>query len=173
MSVLRPMRIAAAAPQGRWLMLLGILAVVAVVAALGAIASLEARDFYAQLVKPAWAPPSGVFSPVWTLLYLMMALAAWLVWLSLGSLRAAAVPLGLFAVQLALNGLWSWLFFKWHLGLWAVIEVCLLWMAILITMTRFWQVRWLAGALLAPYLAWVAFATALTAAEWRLNPVVL
>jgi translocator protein len=173
MSSLKPMRIEADAPRGRWLVLLGFLIVVAVIAALGAIASLEAKDFYAQLVKPAWAPPPGLFGPAWTVLYLMMALAGWLVWHARGSLKAASFPLTLFAVQLVLNGLWSWLFFKWHLGALAVIEVSLLWMLILATMVQFWQVRRLAGALLAPYLLWVAFATALTASVWRLNPALL
>jgi tryptophan-rich sensory protein len=167
------MRISVAAPQGQWPMLFGSLLAVAIVAGLGALASIQARDFYAQLVKPAWAPPPGVFSPVWTLLYLLMALAVWLVWRARGSLRAAATPLTVFALQLVLNGLWSWLFFKWRLGALAVIEVSLLWMLILVTLVQFWQIRWLAGALLVPYLLWVGFATALTAAVWRLNPALL
>ena len=173
MSAPKLLRISVAAPQGQWLMLLVCLLAVAAIAALGAIASIEARDFYAQLVKPAWALPAGLFGPAWTLLYALMALAAWLVWRTRGSLRAAALPLAIFALQLVLNGLWSWLFFKWRLGVWAVIDVSLLWMLILVTLVQFWQVNRAAGALLAPYLLWVSFATALTAAVWRLNPRLL
>ena len=167
------MRISEPAPRGQWVALIFCLLAVGVTGALGAIASIQAQDFYAQLTKPRWAPPPGVFSPVWTTLYLMMAIAAWIAWRKRTPGRATRIALQLFAVQLVLNALWSWLFFRWHLGALALLEVCLLWFAILATLTQFWRVRPLAGALLIPYLLWVSFATALTAAVWRLNPTLL
>jgi translocator protein len=167
------MRITEPAPRGQWLALFGCLLAVAVTGGLGAIASIQAQDFYAQLTKPQWAPPPGVFSPVWTTLYVMMAFAAWIAWRRRSAGRASSIALQLFGVQLVLNALWSWLFFRWHLGALALVEVCLLWFAILATLTQFWRVRPLAGALLIPYLLWVSFATALTAAVWRLNPTLL
>ena len=111
---------------------------------IGALASIRAENFYAQLVKPAWAPPPGVFSPVWTTLYLMMAIAAWLAWKQRAPGGATRFALWLFAIQLALNALWSWLFFRWHLGGLAVFEVCVLWFAILAMVTQFWRLRPLA-----------------------------
>jgi translocator protein len=123
---------------------------------------------YGQLVKPAWTPPPWLFAPVWSALYLMMALAAWLVWLP-GGVGGARGPLALFVVQLVLNGLWSWLFFGLQRRGLAFVDVVLLWFAILVTMVAFWSRRPLAGALLIPYLGWVGFAAALNLAVWRLN----
>ena len=167
------LRVGQSAPKGQWFAL-GV-CVIAVVAtgALGAFASIEAKDFYATLTKPNWAPPPGVFSPVWTLLYLMIALAGWLAWRARAPAYDTRLALWLYFGQLALNALWSWLFFRWHQGALALIEICLLWFAILATLTQFWRVRPLAGMLLLPYLAWVSFATALTASTWRLNPGLL
>jgi len=142
------------------------------VSAVGARASIEAKAFYAQLMQPEWAPPPWLFGPVWTALYAMMAVAAWLVWRS-GGLRANRIALGLFIVQLVLNALWSWLFFAWNLGAWAFAEVLLLWLFIAATLGAFWRVRPLAGMVLVPYLLWVSFAAALTYAVWQLNPVLL
>ncbi len=150
----------------------GWLALVFVAAAIGGIASANAGDFYAQLVRPAWAPPGWLFAPVWTLLYVTMGVAAWLVWRESG-LGGAARALTLFLIQLAANALWTWLFFAWRLGGPAFAEVLLLWGLILATVVAFWRVRPLAGALLLPYLAWVSFACALTWATWRLNPGLL
>lgn len=124
---------------------------------------------YGQLVKPAWTPPPWLFAPVWSALYLMMALAAWLVWLP-GGVVDARRPLALFMVQLVLNGLWSWLFFGLQRRGMAFVDVVLLWFAILVTVAAFWSRRPLAGALLIPYLGWVGFAAALNLAVWRLNP---
>ncbi len=141
-------------------------------AAIGGIASIQAASFYAGLVRPEWAPPAAWFGPVWTALYALMAIAAWLVWRS-GGFRAARGALTLFLVQLALNALWSWLFFRWKLGALAVIEIALLWLLVVATLFAFWRVRKMAGALLLPYLLWVGFATALCYSVWRLNPEVL
>src|SRR5215468_11731018 len=93
-----------------WLALAGWLLLTGAAGAIGAIASADAKEFYATLDQPAWAPPSAVFGPVWTLLYIAMACSAWLVWRERGFARARGA-LGLFIAQLVLNALWSWLFF--------------------------------------------------------------
>ena len=152
--------------------LVGWLALTFVAAACGAIASLDAASFYAQLARPSWAPPSSVFGPVWSALYLLMAIAAWLVWRERGR-RVRGVALGLYVVQLVVNALWSWLFFAWHRGALAFADVVLLLVLIAMTLVAFLRVRALAGVLLVPYFAWVAFATALTWAVWRANPTLL
>lgn len=141
-------------------------------ALLGGIASANAGDFYAQLVQPAWAPPAWLFGPVWSVLYLLMALSAILVW-NAGSFVRYRIELGMFLVQLALNGLWSWLFFAWGLGGIAFAEIVLLWVAIVATVILFWRVRPLAGWLLAPYLIWVSFAAALNFTLWQNNAALL
>lgn len=140
-----------------------------VAAAIGAAASVNAGSFYAQLARPAWAPPGWLFGPVWSALYLAMGVAAWLVWRSAG-FRAARAALALFLVQLAVNALWSWLFFGWKLGAAAFADVLLLWVLILATMLAFRRIRPLAAWLLLPYLLWVSFASVLNFAIWRLNP---
>jgi tryptophan-rich sensory protein len=138
-------------------------------AAAGAIASIQAAQFYGTLTRPSWAPPSWLFAPVWNVLYLLMTIAVWLVWRH----RATRAALTLFISQLALNALWSWLFFTWHQGRWAFIEIIVLWFLIAATVLAFWRIRALAGALLLPYLAWVSFASALAYQTWRLNPSLL
>ena len=124
--------------------------------------------WYEQVNKPSWNPPNAVFAPVWTVLFLMMGVAAWLVWLRRG--EPGVVPaLGLFGAQLALNVLWSWLFFHWHRMDLAFYELLLFWVVILATLLAFWQVRPLAGWLFVPYLLWVTFAGYLNLTLWRLN----
>ncbi|MBT8096122.1 MAG: tryptophan-rich sensory protein [Woeseia sp.] len=150
----------------------GWLIVTFVAAGIGARASIEAKSFYGQLVQPAWAPPPWLFGPVWTALYALMAIAAWLVWRD-GGFRAHRVAFALFFVQLALNSLWSWLFFAWNLGALALAEVILLWILIVATVLAFWRVRPVAGILLIPYLLWVSFAAALNYTLWQLNPHLL
>lgn len=113
--------------------------------------------------------PSG---PVWTALYALMGVSAWLVWRERG-LAGARTALALFIAQLAANALWSWLFFAWRLGGPAFAEVLLLWCLIAATAIAFRRIRLLAAVLLLPYLAWVTFAAALTLAVWRLNPALL
>jgi translocator protein len=163
-------------PQGRSPLKLGSLALWVVVcygvAALGALASVDARGFYAQLAQPPWSPPAWVFGPAWSVLFTLMAFAAWLAG------RGPAGPgrtraLVLFVVQLALNAAWSWLFFAWHHGGLAFYEVLVFWAAILATLVAFWHQRPLAGVLLLPYIAWVTFAAALNFTLWRMNPGLL
>jgi tryptophan-rich sensory protein len=141
-------------------------------AAAGAVASVDAGSFYAELNRPGWAPPGALFGPVWTVLYLLMGVAAWLVWRMHGFGRARIV-LSLFVVQLAANALWTWLFFVWRLGGAAFVEIVVLWVLIAGTMAAFWRLYKPAAVLLLPYLAWVSFACALTWSTWRLNPGLL
>jgi tryptophan-rich sensory protein len=101
-----------------------------------------------------------------------MGIAAWLVWNS-GGFRANRQALTLFLAQLALNAIWSWLFFAWRSGAWSLVDILALWLLIVATIVSFWRVRQLAGALLIPYLAWVSFASVLNYALWHLNPEIL
>lgn len=148
------------------------LVVVSLAAAIGGAASVRAGPFYTQLLCPDWAPPPAIFGPVWTLLYVLMGIAAWLVW-RVGGFSDAKSALTLFLVQLTLNALWTWLFFGWHRGALAFADIGLLWVLIVATLISFWRIRPLAGALLVPYLLWVSFATALNYSVWQLNPQVL
>jgi tryptophan-rich sensory protein len=152
--------------------LIGWLLLAYATSALGAVASVNAADFYGQLVQPVWAPPPWLFGPVWTLLYTLMGLSAWLVW-RVGGLAANPLAFALFCGQLLLNALWSWLFFTWQQGAWAFAEILGLWSMILATLILFWRVQPLAGMLLAPYLLWVSFAAALNFVLWQQNPGVL
>ena len=140
------------------------------VGGLGAMATYpNIASWYAGLVKPSWTPPNALFGPVWTALYLMMAVSLWRVWRRRRQV-ALSGPLGVFGCQLVLNAAWSWLFFAWHRPDWAMGDILLLWIFILITIRRFYVIdRW-AARLLIPYLAWVSFATALNAAIVVLNP---
>ncbi len=157
----RPMQLPALAG---WLVLTFIFA------AIGAYASAQAADFYLRLDRPDWAPPAWLFGPAWSTLYLLMAIAAWRVQRTAGSARP---ELTLYTVQLAVNALWTWLFFGWHLGAWAFAEILVLWVLIAATIVAFWRRdRW-AGLLLLPYLAWVSFATCLCYSIWQRNPAVL
>jgi len=149
-----------------------VVSLAAVFAAAGVGSHFTARSvagWYPTLAKPSWTPPGAVFAPVWTALYFLMALAAWLVWRKAGGLAAARLPLALFAVQLALNAAWSILFFGLRMPGLAFGELVLLWVAIAATLAAFRRVLPAAGLLLAPYLAWVTFAGALNFALWRLN----
>lgn len=141
-------------------------------AAVGAIASIDAGSFYEQLSRPAWSPPGWIFGPVWSALYLLMGVAAWLVWREQGA-RGLALALALFLIQLGANALWSWLFFAWRYGALAFAEVLVLLALIVATLVSFWRIRRAAGLLLLPYLAWVCFASVLTWAVWQRNPTLL
>lgn len=149
--------------------LLGWLLVVFAAAAVGAVASVNAQAFYGQLIKPEWAPPAGVFGPVWSVLYTLMGISVWLVWRS----RSSQGAFVLFFAQLAVNALWSWLFFAWHQGALATAGVLVLLALIAATMKAFWQSSRVAAVLLLPYLLWVAFASALTWSVWQGNPSLL
>lgn len=138
----------------------------------GAVASRTAAVFYAQLDRAAWAPPGWLFGPVWTVLYLMMGCAAWLVWRERGW-TGARTALTLFVVQLGFNALWTWLFFTLRNGAFALGEIVVLWVLIAATIMMFARVSRTAAWLLVPYLCWVSFASVLTWSVWQRNPGLL
>jgi len=137
-------------------------------AASGTAFFVSTGGWYASLRKPAWNPPSWLFGPVWTLLYVMMAVAAWLVWRE-GGWKNQARPLALFLFQWLLNVLWTPLFFGMHRAGLAYIEIVALWCVLTATLGLFWRVKKTAGLLLVPYLVWVTFAAALNFTLWHMN----
>ena len=156
-------------PTRRFLGLAGWVALCLGVAAVSGLTTVEGtRDWYPTIAKPSWTPRSWLFGPVWTVLYAAMGVAAWRVW-RIGGVRPARGALGLFLFQLALNGLWSPIFFAWHrIGL-AFADIALLFVAIAATIVAFRRHDRVAALLLTPYLAWVGFASCLNFAIWRLN----
>jgi tryptophan-rich sensory protein len=153
----------------RWIGLAVFIVVCLGAGGLGAIATTPEIDgWYRTLAKPAWNPPDGVFGPVWTTLFILMAVGAWLVWQRKG-FKAAAMPMTLFGAQLLLNVTWSWIFFGMHQPGWAFVEIVILWLAIVATTVAFFRYSKISGWLLVPYLGWVSFAAVLNAAIWRLN----
>lgn len=136
------------------------------VAAVGA--AFPPGPWYEGLQKPWFNPPGWLFGPVWSLLYLLMAIAAWRIWCD-GSWREHRLALGLFVLQLALNGLWSPLFFGLHRMDLALLVLAALWIVLVLTIVRFFRTSRLAGALLLPYLAWVSFAGVLNYSLLSLN----
>ena len=150
-----------------WIGFIVLLIVCFTAAGVGSVATFpKIENWYASLVKPSWTPPDWIFGPVWSILYLSMAIAAWLVWRQSGFL---SIPLAIFVMQLILNAAWSWLFFGLQNPGIAFIEILFLWTAIAATIMTFWQRSALAGLLLVPYFCWVTFACFLNFAIWRLN----
>jgi tryptophan-rich sensory protein len=149
-----------------------ILAVLLCLAA-GALGSLATASsvgtWYRQIEKPEWTPPSAVFGPVWTVLYVTMGVALWMVWRD-GRGPRWRVAVAVFAAQLSINVAWSFLFFGLRSPGWALIDIVLLWLAIVATIVTFFRIRAAAGGLLVPYLLWVTYAGALNLAIWRMNP---
>jgi translocator protein len=136
-------------------------------AAVGGYATTRSlRDWYLALPKPSWNPPNAVFGPVWTVLYLAMAIADWLVWRARNE-SDITVAQSVFVVQLVLNVLWSVAFFGLRSPLAGLVVIALLWLAIVATIVAFSQVSVLAAAILVPYLLWVTFASFLNAAILR------
>lgn len=124
--------------------------------------------WYAGLKKPVWTPPSWLFGPVWFILYILMALAAWLVWKQ-ETLPQFHWSLVFFVIQLALNLCWSYVFFGLQKPGIALGEIMTLWLAILVTLVSFWSINRLAGIMMLPYLIWVSYAALLNFSIWRLN----
>lgn len=143
--------------------LVGFLALAFVAAAIGGLSTTSgiASGWYDSLAKPAWTPPNWLFGPVWTLLYTLMGIAAWLVWRTAGSWGAARVPLGLFIIQLVLNAGWSAVFFGQRDPAGGLAVILLLLAAIVVTTWSFFRVNHVAGWLFVPYLIWVTYATTL------------
>jgi len=162
-----------ALPWRRWGAQLAAL-VVLLVACLGtgaigaAFTAVSVGDWYATLRLPAWTPPNWLFGPVWTALYLAMAMAAWWAWRSAGWI-ASRQALAWFGVQLILNAAWSGFFFTLRSPGGALGVIVLLWWAIAATIRSFARLSTVAALLLVPYLLWVTYAMALNAAIWRLN----
>ncbi len=137
------------------------------VAGLGSVWTAKSvGTWYQELAKPSWNPPNWLFGPVWSVLYLLMGIALWVVWRKTGVLAA---PIGIFAVQLVLNAAWSGLFFGLRNPGAAFAEIVVLWVAIGATIVAFWRVTPVGAILLLPYIAWVSFAAALNFTIWRLN----
>lgn len=150
------------------LVLLGLVLVSLSAGFLGTIFTISnIPSWYAGLNKPFFTPPNYLFGPVWTFLYFSMGLAAWLAWLK--KVPAVKSALTLFFIQLALNAIWTPLFFGLHWLLIAYIEIIVLWIFIIWTMIRFWRLDRTAGMLLVPYLLWVSYASFLNLALWWLN----
>ena len=134
----------------------------------GLLTSMSVREWYPTITKPSWNPPGWIFGPVWTALYLAMAVAGWLIWRQ-RLLQNIGPAMALFGIQLFLTLLWSALFFAMRNPMLAFFEVVLLWVAILLTTIAFWRIRPAAGILFFPYLAWVGFAAMLNFWIWRMN----
>ena len=149
------------------LMLLASIALVSAAASVGGIFGVG--DWYRALVKPSFNPPNWIFGPVWSALYLAMAVASWLIWMKRGT-HPVRLPLGLYAAQLVLNAAWTAIFFGAHrMGL-AFAEIAVLDLLILACAVTFWPVSRTASLLMVPYFAWVSFASLLNFSLWRLNP---
>ena len=150
-----------------------IVLVVLVCVSVGFLSGMVTRDsittWYPTLVKPVFNPPNWIFAPVWTLLYIMMGIAAGLVWTSNSDEKTIKKALILFVIQFGLNALWSYIFFGLHNPMLAFIEIMVLWLIIFDTYNAFRKIDKIAGILLLPYLIWVSFATILNASIWWLN----
>jgi tryptophan-rich sensory protein len=139
------------------------------VASLGRLfTDLSVSTWYTTLIKPAWTPSGATIGTVWTILYTSMGIAAWIVWRR-GGVAVRRRPLGIYAIQLLLNAGWSALFFGLRSPGLALLEIVLLWLAILATLSTFLRVSRLAALLMLPYLVWVGFAAVLNALIWTLN----
>lgn len=149
----------------QWLALLGFGGAVALAALVGVLGVSGTTAEYQSLRQPSWAPPPWLFGPVWTVLYLAIAVAGWLVWRRAGF----GLPIGLYALQLLCNAIWTPLFFGFGRYGWALADIAVLWVLIVATIVAFWRVRRSAAVLMVPYLLWVSYATALNAAIWVMN----
>jgi tryptophan-rich sensory protein len=151
----------------QWAALAGFIVLCLAAGALGGLATAQSVTvWYPTLTKPTWNPPAWVFAPVWTTLYVLMALAAWRVWRR-GAIAKSALQL--FIVQLALNVAWSFIFFGARNPGLAFAEIIVLWLAIIATTRAFWRLSQPAGMLMLPYIVWVSFAAVLNFTVWRLN----
>ena len=126
-------------------------------------------SWYQTINKPSWNPPGWIFGPVWTTLYVMMGIALYLVWKSNASEGVKKNAVTIFAIQLILNFFWSFIFFDQQQPGWALVEIIIMWIAILLTIFAFAKVNKTAAWLLVPYISWVSFATILNYTIWKLN----
>lgn len=135
----------------------------------GLLTTTQNNVWYNTIVKPSWNPPGYLFGPVWTVLYLLMAISLWLVWKSDSNEFMKQEAMLFFAAQLFLNFWWTILFFKFHSPIWAFIEIILMIVLIFITIFRFSEISKTAAWLLVPYISWVCFAAILNYHLWKLN----
>jgi translocator protein len=146
---------------------------IAIPVAIGAISGFftvtGVESWYQTINKPSWNPPSWIFAPVWTSLYVMMGIGLYLVWKSDSSEVLKKTAISLFAVQLILNFFWSFIFFNQQQPGWALVEIIAMWIFILLTIFAFAPVSKPAAWLLVPYICWVSFATVLNYTIWQLN----
>lgn len=150
-------------------LIISIVIPVAVGATAGFFTATGVDSWYQTINKPSWNPPSWIFAPVWTTLYVMMGIALYLVWKSDSSDNLKKTAISLFAVQLILNFFWSFIFFNQQQPGWALVEIIAMWVFILLTIFAFAQVSKPAAWLLVPYISWVSFATILNYTIWELN----
>jgi tryptophan-rich sensory protein len=152
-----------------WKILIAV-AVCLVVGSFSGLATTNAIEgWYATLNKPSFNPPNWIFGPAWTLLYILMGIAAGLIWKAGWERKDVRTGLSIFGVQLVLNGLWSIIFFVGESPLWALVEILILLAFIILTMVRFKPINTVAAYLLIPYILWVSFATVLNASIFFLN----
>lgn len=133
----------------------------------GSVTASEIPTWYAHLNKPSWNPPSWLFAPVWTALYILMGIALYLVWKPATPFKATAIVL--FSIQMLLNFSWSYIFFAKHHAGWAFVDIMALWIAILLTIIAFGRISKTAAWLLLPYIFWVTFASVLNYTIWQMN----
>ena len=146
---------------------------IAIPVAVGAISGLfttaEIPGWYQTINKPSWNPPSWIFGPVWTTLYILMGISLFLIWKSDANEHVKKTAISLFAIQLIFNFFWSFIFFKQHQIGWAFAEIIVMWIFILLTIFAFAPINKVAAWLLVPYISWVSFASILNYTIWRLN----
>lgn len=153
--------------MNEWLALLILVGLPLGLGGMGGVVTAKAiPGWYRELKKPSWNPPNWLFGPVWTALYICMGIASWLVWRSEGF---GGSWVWIYGIQLFLNAIWSWVFFGLKRLDLALINIALLWIAIVICMVAFWQISMVAGLLFVPYLLWVSFASGLNFRIWALN----
>ncbi|HEX5655367.1 MAG TPA: TspO/MBR family protein [Chitinophagaceae bacterium] len=150
-------------------LIISILLTVGIGATAGLFTASGVDSWYTTIQKPSWNPPNWIFGPVWTTLYIMMGIALYLVWKSGSDERVKKIALILFAFQLILNFLWSFIFFDQQQPGWAFLEILILWVFILLTIFAFARVNKAAAWLLVPYISWVSFAAILNYTIWQLN----
>ena len=135
----------------------------------GLFTASQIPGWYVHLQKPSWNPPNWLFAPVWTVLYIMMGIALFLVWKNNADRKVKRTAITIFVVQMLLNFMWSFIFFNRHQVGYALADIVLLWMLIIATIYWFGKISTPAAWLLVPYLCWVTFAAALNFAIWKLN----
>ena len=135
----------------------------------GIFTSSSVNGWFTTITKPSFNPPNWLFAPVWTALYIMMGIAFFLIWKSDAATKIKNAAMGLFFLQLAFNFLWSFIFFYAHQPGWALVDILLMWLAILCTIIYFTKISAIATWLMVPYICWVSFATVLNYAIWKLN----